>query len=46
MRDIGSSLNENNYKEVLYINEDGGLEELCSYLGPKKDKNTNKIWWS
>ena len=46
MHGIDSSLNENNYKEILYISEDGALEELCSYLGPKKDKNTSEIWWS
>ena len=28
------------------MNKDGVLEELCGYLGPKKDKNTKKIWWS
>ena len=28
------------------MNKDGVLEELCCYLGPKKDKNTKKIWWS
>ena len=28
------------------MNKDGILEELCGYLGPKKDKNTKKIWWS
>ena len=28
------------------MNKDGVIEELCGYLGPKKDKNTNKIWWS
>ena len=21
------------------------MEELCGYLGPKKDKKTSKIWW-
>ena len=28
------------------MNKDGVLEEPCGYLGPKKDKNTKKIWWS
>ena len=28
------------------MNKDGVLEELCCYLGPKKDKNTKKIWSS
>ena len=28
------------------MNKDGVLEELCGYLGPKKDKHTKKIWWS
>ena len=28
------------------MNKDGVLEELCCYLGPKKNKNTKKIWWS
>ena len=28
------------------MNKDGVLEELCGYLGPKKDKNTKKIWQS
>ena len=46
VHDIDSSLDENNYKEIVYMNKDGVLEELCGYLGPKKDKNTKKIWWS
>ena len=46
MHDTDSSLDENSYKEILYMNTDEGLEELCSYLGPTKAKNTNKIWWS
>ena len=28
------------------MNKHGVLEELCGYIGPKKDKNTKKIWWS
>ena len=28
------------------MDKDGVLEELCGYIGPKKDKNTKKIWWS
>ena len=44
--DIESSLDENNYKEIGHMNRDGVLEKLCGYLGPKKDKNTKKIWWS
>ena len=27
------------------MNKGDVLVELCGYLGPKKDKNTNKIWW-
>ena len=44
IHDIDSSLDENNCKEIVYMNKDGVLEELCGYLGPKKDKNTKKIW--
>ena len=46
VHDIASSLDENNYKKIVYMNKDGVLEEPCGYLGPKKDKNTKKIWWS
>ena len=46
VRDIDSSLDKNNCKEMVYMNKDGVLEELCGYLGPKKDKNTKKIWQS
>ena len=46
VHDIDSLLDENNYKEIVYMNKDGVLEEFCGYLGPKKDKNTKKIWWS
>ena len=46
VHDINSSLDENNYKEILYMNKDGVLKDLCGYLDPKKDKNTKKIWWS
>ena len=28
------------------MNKDCVLNELCGYFGPKKDKNTMKIWWS
>ena len=28
------------------MNKDVVLEERCVNLGPKKDKNTKKIWWS
>ena len=44
VHDIDSLLDENNYKEIVYMNKDGVLEEFCGYLGPKKDKNTKKIW--
>ena len=40
-----SSLDENNYKEIVYMNKDDVLEELCGYLGQKKDKSTRKISW-
>ena len=46
VQDIVGSLEENNYKEVVFTNKDVVLEELCGYLGPMKDKNTKKIWWS
>ena len=46
VHDIDSSLDENNYKEIVYMNKDGVLEELCGYLGPKKNKKTKKIRWS
>ena len=46
VRNIDSSLDENNYKEVVFMNKDCVLEERYGYLGPKKDKNTKKIWWS
>ena len=43
---IDSSLDEKNYKEVVFMKKDCVLEERYGYLGPKKDKNTKKIWWS
>ena len=43
IRDIDSSLDENNYKEIVYMNKYGALEELCGYLGPKKDKTQIKL---
>ena len=46
VHDTDSSLFENNHKEIVYVNKGGVLVELCGYLGPKKDKNTKKIWWS
>ena len=46
VRNIDSSLDENDYKEVVFMNKDCVLEERYGYLGPKKDKNTKKIWWS
>ena len=44
IHDIDISLDENNYKQIVYMNKDGVLEEFCGYLAPKKDKNTKKIW--
>ena len=47
VHNIDRSLDENNFKEIaVCMNKDGVLEELCGYLGPKKDKNTKKVWWS
>ena len=43
VHDIDSSLDENNYKEIVHMNKDGVLEILFGYLCPKKDKNTKKI---
>ena len=43
---IDNLLDENNYKEIVYMNKDGVLEEICGYFGPKKDKITKKIWRS
>ena len=31
-----SSLGENSYKEIIYMNNDGVLEELCDCLSPKE----------
>ena len=45
VHDIDSSLDEKNYKEIVYMNKNGVLEKLCGYLGPKKNKNPNNIWW-
>ena len=39
VHDIDSSLDENKYKEIKYINKNGVFEELCGYHDPKKDKN-------
>ena len=46
VHDIDSSLDEKNYKDNVYMNKDGVLEELCGYLCPQKDKSTKKTWWS
>ena len=46
IHDIDSSLDGNNQEEIVYMNKDGVLEELCGYLGLQKDKNTKKIRWS
>ena len=46
VHDIDNSLDENNYKGIVYLNKDDVLDELCSYLGARKEKNTKKIWYS
>ena len=47
VHNIDRSLDENSFKEIaVCMNEDGVLEELSGYLGPKKDKNRKKVWWS
>ena len=34
------------WKQLQRNRKDGVLDELCCYLGPTKEKNTKKIWWS
>ena len=40
VQDIDSPLDKSNYREMVYINKNGVLEELFGYLGLKKDKKT------
>ena len=40
VEDIDSPLDKSNYREMVYINKNGVLEELFGYLGLKKDKKT------
>ena len=46
VHDIDSSLNEENYDDLHFVNGQGQWETLTGYLGPKKDKNTKTITWT
>ena len=46
VHDIDSSMNEENYDDLHFINGEGKWETLTGYLGPRKDKNTKTITWT
>ena len=43
VHDIDSSLYENIFQNITYVNRDGNFEELTGYSGSKKDKNIKKL---
>ena len=43
VHDIDSSLDENNYKEIVYMNKDDALEELCGIVVQRKKKTQRKF---
>ena len=42
---IDTSLNEDNFEPIHYVNGNGMLETLTGFLGPKINKNTQTIEW-
>ena len=46
VHDINSSLNEECYDDIHFINRKGQWEKLTGYLGPKTNKNTKAISWT
>ena len=46
VRDIDSSLNEECYNDINFINGKGQWETLTGYLGPKTNKDTKTITWT
>ena len=46
VHDIDSSLNEESYDDIHFINGKGQWETLTGYLGPKTNKNTKTVTWT
>ena len=46
IHDIHSSLNEECYNDIHFINGKGQWQTLTGYLGPNTNKNTNTITWT
>ena len=46
VRNIGSSLNEECYDDIHFVNGKGQWEMLTGYLGPKTNKNTRTATWT
>ena len=46
VHDIESSLNEECYNDIHFINGKGQWETLTGYLGPTANKNTKSITWT
>ena len=43
VHDIDTVLDENHYDDLHFVNDEAKWVTLTSYLGPKKDKNTETI---
>ena len=42
---IDTSLNEENFEQLVYVNRHGNFETFTGYMGPVKDPKTEKVYW-
>ena len=42
---IDTSLNEENFEQVVYVNKHGNFETFTGYMGPAKDPKTKNVYW-
>ena len=45
VKSIDTALNRDYYREINYLNSNGQWESFTGYLGPKSNKDTEKIFW-
>ena len=42
---IGTSLNEENFEQLVYVNKHGNFETSTGYMGQVKDLETENVYW-
>ena len=42
---INTSLNKENFEQLVYVNKNGNFETFTEYMGLEKDPKTEKLYW-